>query len=128
MSTQITIDLGSAVPPFEQVRSQLASLITSGTLTPGTRLPTVRDLAADLGIAVGTVTRAYRELEQLGLVTSRRRVGTVVSDVVQIGSEPVRAAVDQLVRVARISGLPDDDVLALVQGALLATPEEDRSR
>ena len=128
MSTQITIDLGSAVPPIEQVRSQLASLITSGTLTPGTRLPTVRDLAADLGIAVGTVTRAYRELEQLGLVTSRRRVGTVVSDVVQIGSEPVRAAVDQLVRVARISGLPDDDVLALVQGALLATPEEDRSR
>ena len=67
MSTQISIDMSSAIPPFEQVRSQLAALISAGILTPGTRLPTVRDLAADLGIAVGTVTRAYRELETLGL-------------------------------------------------------------
>ena len=122
MSTHITVDMGSAVPPFEQVRSQLASLIAAGTLAPGTRLPTVRDLAADLGIAVGTVTRAYRELEMLGLVTSRRRVGTVVSEGARIGSEPVRDAVDQLVRAARISGISDDDVLALVHGALLGKP------
>ena len=80
MSTQISIDMSSAIPPFEQVRSQLAALISAGILTPGTRLPTVRDLAADLGIAVGTVTRAYRELETLGLVTSRRRIGTVVAE------------------------------------------------
>lgn len=120
MSAQITIDMGSAVPPFEQVRSQLASLITSGTLAPGTRLPTVRDLAADLGIAVGTVTRAYRELEGLGLVTSRRRIGTVVSEGVTIGTEPVHTAVEQLVRVARAARLSDEDVLTLVRGALLA--------
>ncbi len=123
MSAQITVDLASAVPPFEQVRSQLASLITSGSLAPGTRLPTMRDLAADLGIAVGTVTRAYRELENLGLVTSRRRVGTVVAEGASIGSGPTRSAVDQLVRAARGAGLSDDDVLALVRGALLADPE-----
>lgn len=121
MSAQIAIDLASAVPPFEQVRSQLASLITSGSLAPGTRLPTVRDLASDLGIAVGTVTRAYRELEALGLVTSRRRVGTVVADGAGVVAEPLRDAVDHLVRAARTSGLSNDEVLTLVRGALLAS-------
>ena len=123
MSPQITIDMDSAVPPFEQVRSQMASLITSGTLTLGTRLPTVRDLAADLGLAVGTVARAYRELEQEGLVKSRRRFGTMVAYAGRIGAEPLWTAVEQLVQEARQSGISDEDVLALVQGALLGTPK-----
>ena len=93
MSAQISIDITSAVPPFEQVRSQLAALISAGVLTPGTRLPTVRDLAADLGIAVGTVTRAYRELESLGLVISRRRTGTVVAEGAPDLSEALRDSV-----------------------------------
>ncbi len=122
MSPQITIDMASATPPFEQVRSQIASLITSGILTSGDRLPTVRDLAADLGIAVGTVARAYRELEQLGLVSSRRRFGTVVSATKPIVTKPVQTAVDNLVSTARTAGMADEEVLTLVQGKLLATP------
>ena len=79
MSAGITVDLGSATPPYEQIRAQISSLIALGTLAPGTRLPTVRSLAADLGIAAGTVARAYRELEQSGLIETRRRNGTVVA-------------------------------------------------
>ncbi|RKO25494.1 GntR family transcriptional regulator [Pseudarthrobacter phenanthrenivorans] len=62
MSAGITVDLHSPTPPYEQIRSQISSL-ASGTLVPGSRLPTVRSLAADLGIAAGTVARAYKELE-----------------------------------------------------------------
>ena len=119
MSTQISIDMSSAIPPFEQVRSQLAALISAGILTPGTRLPTVRDLAADLGIAVGTVTRAYRELETLGLVTSRRRIGTVIAEGAPELVEPLKSAVDRLIEAADATNTPDEDVIAIVQGALL---------
>ena len=119
MSAQVSIDITSAVPPFEQVRSQLAALISAGVLTPGTRLPTVRDLAADLGIAVGTVTRAYRELEILGLVTSRRRIGTVVAEGAPELVEPLKSAVDRLIEAAVATNTPDEDVIAIVQGALL---------
>lgn len=79
MSAEITLDLGSPVPPFEQLRARITELVDDGTLTPGARLPSVRALASDLGIAVGTVARAYRELEATGYVLSRRRHGTTVA-------------------------------------------------
>lgn len=116
----IALDMSSGIPPYEQIRSQLGSLIASGALTPGSRLPTVRNLAADLGVAVGTVTRAYRELEAAGAVHSRRRTGTVVAHNARLGSSAVQSAVARLVAAARTSGMPDDDVLTLVRGALLS--------
>ena len=79
MNAGISVNLRSPVPPFEQIRAQIASLITVGTLAPGTRLPTVRSLASDLGLAAGTVARAYKELELAGLTETRRRNGTVVA-------------------------------------------------
>ena len=111
----LSVDLDSAVPPFEQIRSQVTELIATGTLAPGTRLPTVRALAADLGIAVGTVARAYRELESAGFVESRRRHGTTVS-----GTPPaptpaeVDEAADQLLTRARAAGLGWEDLLGLL--------------
>jgi DNA-binding transcriptional regulator YhcF (GntR family) len=82
----LEIDPGSAVPPFEQMRAQMAGLITSGALLAGTRLPSIRQLAGDLGVAPGTVARAYRELEAAGLVASRGRHGTRVTDHAERGA------------------------------------------
>ena len=65
----IHVDADDPTPPFEQIRAGLASEIQSGRLSGGRRLPTVRQLAGDLRVAVGTVARAYRELEEAGLVT-----------------------------------------------------------
>ena len=79
MSTTLHVDVTSSVPPFEQIRAQISGHIATGELRPGDRLPTVRDLASDLGIAVGTVQRAYRELEAQGVIVSRRRHGTTVA-------------------------------------------------
>ncbi len=119
MTASVTVDVTSGVPPYEQIRGQVASLIAAGALPASTRLPTVRDLAADLGVAVGTVVRAYRELEAAGLVVSRRRTGTVVAPGQQLGTSILQAAVADLVATARRSGVPDADLLALVHGALL---------
>lgn len=74
----VRIDAHSAVPPYAQVQEQVTTMIRSGVLAPGARLPAIRHLARDLGVAVGTVARAYRELEQAGLVATRGRHGTVV--------------------------------------------------
>jgi GntR family transcriptional regulator len=74
----VHVDPDAPVPPFEQLRSQLAALIVAGTLAEGHRLPPIRQLAADLDLAPGTVARAYRELETAGLVRSQGRRGTRV--------------------------------------------------
>lgn len=75
----VEVDQDSPVPPYEQVRAQIASMIGTGALPPGTRLPPIRQLAADLGLAANTIARSYRELESGGLVTSRVRTGTTVA-------------------------------------------------
>ncbi|GAA4913080.1 GntR family transcriptional regulator [Nesterenkonia rhizosphaerae] len=80
MSLSLTLDPQDPTPPYEQLRRQLVDLITAGQLRPGDRLPPLRQLAGDLGVAVGTVARSYRELEQEGLLISRRGGGTRVAD------------------------------------------------
>ena len=79
MSSDLSIDASSPVPPFEQLRAQIASQAASGELPAGTKLATVRALAADLGLAANTVARAYRELEADGVITTHGRKGTFVS-------------------------------------------------
>ncbi|MCD4850688.1 GntR family transcriptional regulator [Arthrobacter sp. AK01] len=130
MTAGITVDLADPVPPYEQIRRQLSSLIAVGVLEPGSRLPTVRSLAADLGIAAGTVARAYKELEQSGLIESRRRNGTVVVGPPHAPDGAVRAdaavisAVDGLIRTARAAGIGDDTLIDLLRGRLASKLEE----
>ncbi|WP_120523182.1 GntR family transcriptional regulator [Arthrobacter celericrescens] len=125
MTAGISLELRSAVPPYEQIRSQISSLIAVGSLAPGSRLPTVRSLAADLGIAAGTVARAYKELEAAGLIESRRRNGTIVLGPPPIvgasGDTPtaeVLATVDRLADAARKAGLDAEAVIGLLRGRL----------
>jgi GntR family transcriptional regulator len=89
--TTVTVDVLDPTPPYEQLRRQLADLIGSGVLSPGDRLPPVRQLAADLGLATGTVARTYRELEQAGYVRSRRGGGTRVAPTAPSPPTPQRA-------------------------------------
>lgn len=110
----ITVDAASAIPPFEQVRDQIAALILSGDLADGAKLPPIRQLAGDLRLAAGTVARAYAELEEAGLVASARSKGTRV-----IGQAPldasVIAAADAYVAAARDKGLDLGAIIALVR-------------
>ncbi|MGH3622601.1 MAG: GntR family transcriptional regulator [Sciscionella sp.] len=114
----IEVDARSATPPYEQVRAQLASQINDRSLAVGTRLPTVRRLATDLGLAVNTVARSYRELEEAGLLETRGRAGTFVSAAGERSRERAREAAQRYAATARSLGLDADEALRIVMAAL----------
>lgn len=109
----ISLDAESAVAPYEQVRSQIAGRVARGELQPGDRLPTVRRLAEDLGVAANTVARAYRELEQAGVIETRGRAGSFVTGD-QVERKAKEAAAAYLART-RALGLTAAEALALVR-------------
>ena len=130
MSARITVNLQSPVPPYEQVRFQVSALAAAGLLSPGDRLPTIRMLAADLGVAPGTVARAYKELEAEGTVTAMRRRGTIIAapapgTVPAPAAHPeVAAAVENLVTVAQRHGVSGPGLLQLLGKSLHTAPGE----
>ncbi|WP_089156556.1 GntR family transcriptional regulator [Micromonospora sp. NBS 11-29] len=118
MTPRIRIDADAPTPPYEQVRAQLAGAIGDGLLAVGTRLPAVRALAADLGLAVNTVARAYRELESAGLVETRGRHGTVVAPGRDDATDRLHRAAAGYAAEARRLGVPAERAVALVRAAL----------
>jgi DNA-binding transcriptional regulator YhcF (GntR family) len=114
----ITIDLASPTPPYEQVRLRIAELAAAGDLPAGSRLPPVRTLAVTLGLAANTVARAYRELETAGLVETRGRLGTVVTSRAAGTSVQAQQAAATYAARTRALGVPPETALALVQAAL----------
>ncbi|MFF5034664.1 GntR family transcriptional regulator [Nocardia salmonicida] len=120
MSTVFHVELStdSTQPPYEQLRTAVIEQVRAGTLTAGTKIPTVRALAADLGIAPNTVARAYRELEADGVLETRGRQGSFIAS----SGDPTRdiasrAAVDYVTTTRRL-GLDDADALDLVHQIL----------
>jgi DNA-binding transcriptional regulator YhcF (GntR family) len=120
----LTINAESGLAPFEQVRTQIATAVAAGQLSAGTKLPTVRQLAADLGLAANTVARAYRELEVDTVIVTHGRRGTFVrSNVVDqptaqsaVG-ETARAAAAEYVHTLRRLGLSSQEALRLAENA-----------
>ena len=119
----LIVDTGNPTPPYEQLRRQLAELIQSAALRPGDRLPPLRQLAADLGLAVGTVARAYRELESAGLVRSRRGGGTHVTATAPSLSDSERQRLlhhhaKAFVQQAALLGANEQQILGAISQAL----------
>jgi len=114
----IAIDPADSAPPFEQLRTQLLAALAAGLLTPGERLPTVRGLAEELGLAPGTVARAYRELEAAAVIQTRGRAGTFVA----LDPDPVRRQAQRAAAAfaseIRALGVDADDALAIVAAAV----------
>ena len=111
------LDPENPAPPFEQIRAQIAELVHSGELSSGSRLPTVRRLATDLGVAPNTVARAYRELEQTDVVETRGRHGTFVAHPDKATAEAAEAASTFAARLQAL-GVPPADGLRLAARAL----------
>ena len=114
----IVIDDGSPVAPYEQVRLRIAQLAADGALAAGTRLPPVRQLAAQLGLAANTVARAYRELEQAGLVETRGRAGTVITARAARTPAQAQQAAQRYAEATRALGVAPEMALELVRAAL----------
>lgn len=118
----IEIDPDAIVPPYEQIRSQFAAAIIGGRLEYGERLPSIRQLAADLGLAAGTVARAYTELEADGLIAGQGRKGTVVIAATSTGERrrQLSHAAAGFVQRARQLGATEDEIMDAARSALQA--------
>lgn len=101
--------------PARDIYRQLRGLIASGQLGAGERLPTVRQTASDLGVAPGTVARAYKLLEGEGLVVSRTAAGTRVAESAGVLPASVIRRVRELVEDATSVDADLDDVVDVLR-------------
>lgn len=117
---EIRLDPTDKAPPYEQIKTEIIRLIAEGTLPAQYRLPSIRQLAGDLGVAPNTVARSYRELEADGFVRSRGRRGTIVI------ARPAPAvapdtAIERAVEDARALGLDGPTILRIVSRTIART-------
>jgi DNA-binding transcriptional regulator YhcF (GntR family) len=117
----LSISLASPVPIHDQLVAGLRGMIAAGKLAEGDELPPVRQLAADLGINLNTVARAYRELTDAGLLASVRGRGTIVIATVERPSGPkaderrrIETGILAAFNDAKIAGLPREAVESIV--------------
>lgn len=115
------VDQRADAPPYRQLHDAVVAALADGRIRPGERLPTVRALAAHLGLAANTVAAGYRALEDSGVVEGRGRSGTFV----RLGDDPVeaearRVALDAADRLRRL-GVDDERAIRYLIEAVTAT-------
>ena len=124
----LTIDTNDPRPIYQQVADGIKESIARGMLPEGALLPSVRQLAADLGVNLNTIASAYRELQEEGLIVVKHGSGSVVtSRTTTKRSEdellrPLRTAITQLV----LSGLPANRIQSLVLRELKSAGKESK--
>jgi GntR family transcriptional regulator len=127
----IRVDATSFVPIYEQIKQEIGRLVATGRLKTGEPLPSIRDLAASVIVNPNTVARAYRELEQGGLIATQKGRGSFVAERARPdAAKDLRAhlarAMDEAVAEARKFGLDDDDVRSLFEDSLRKSPDRRR--
>lgn len=116
----IAVDPDLDAAPFQQIVDQLRGIIERGDLRPGDPLPTVRQLAGDLGVAPNTVARAYGELQELGWLVGDGRRGTQVAPHARAGDKRTRGrvlreAVDHFMATMTHRGYSQDELSSVLQ-------------
>lgn len=119
----LRVDADLPLPVYEQIRTQVARLAVSGQTAAGTRLPTIRQLASDLGLSKGTVERAYELLKDDGVVERRGRAGTFLSvrptsGAAAHGLVDLDEAADAFAVIVRQLGVEEADALDALARAL----------
>ncbi|QDT72130.1 GntR family transcriptional regulator [Lacipirellula limnantheis] len=119
----LRIEKGSAAPISRQIAHQIASLCAAGKLKPGERLPSVRELARDLGVNQNTILRVYERLSGDGLLEMRQGQGTFVADGARANASPGQRTrlLDELRQIARQAqslGLSSEQIHELLSVAL----------
>ena len=112
----LALDPDSTEPPFRQLKGQIIEAIRRGTLTPGTRMPAIRTLATDVGIAARTAAKVYSELEEAGMLEGRGRSGTFVT-APDLTSAVLTRAAEEFAERAAGSGFTLNEAIAAVRVA-----------
>lgn len=114
MFDTLKIDEKSGVPVWVQIRNHMYFLIKSGQLKSGDVLPTVRNLAVQLGVNYNTVHKVYQDLEADGLINSGRGKRSTIADIdhgsIEAPGSPVDMVIDELLRVARECNVSREDL------------------
>lgn len=134
----ITVDRDSHSPLTSQVRNALRGLVEEGTLRPGTRIPSSRQLAADIGVSRSVVVEAYEQLSAEGYLESRRGSGTTISPgagadtagstLVQVDPEPAPEATwDLRTGTSNVVDFPRQEWIRCVAGVVGEASRQDLS-
>lgn len=105
-------------PIYEQIKSELKRLILTQALAPGSKLPSVRELASQLAINPNTIQRAYRELDVEGYTVSIAGKGSFVADIAVIRRQNQQQQVEQFLQAAeslKKLGFSTQELAALLQ-------------
>lgn len=117
----LVVDSDLEIPPYQQVMAQIRAGIERGELLPDSPLPTVRQLAGDLGIAPNTVARAYSELQSDGWLVGDGRRGTRVAGTVPVNRRgrmhSLRDAIQKFVASLRHRGFTVEEIAAELSAA-----------
>jgi GntR family transcriptional regulator len=127
------IDSDSPVPIYEQIEAQVTFAIASGTLEPGSMIPSVRELAKQLVINPNTVAKAFQRMENRGIIAARRGRGMEVTSAAPRlcrarRQEIVCDRIRETLREAVSSGLPSEEIRQLVEEELARSQTQQRSR
>jgi DNA-binding transcriptional regulator YhcF (GntR family) len=117
----LQVDASAPLPVYEQIRVQITRLVATGQLRGGQRLPSIRQLALDLGVAKATVSKAYEQLERDAVVRADRRLGTVVAEVdldPAVAAAELAEAAQQFAIAAHQVGATETVALAAIRDAL----------
>lgn len=120
----VQIDTGSHVPAYLQIANHLNCIILSGQLSPGSLLPQIRNLAAQLRINPNTVARAYSELAALGRIRKRQGSGCFVAEQLDEARNAeskyiiLEGRIDELVAIAVRLGVSSDQLIGMLQTRL----------
>ena len=129
----LTVDTQSPIPVYQQIVEHVRSRVGGSSLSPGTPLPSVRQLAADLGINPNTVAKAYLLLERDGVIQTVRRRGTFVAEearsrIMALHDRRLEETVDRLVQQAAELGLSHQQFLTAIRKRLESRPAKHRDQ
>ena len=111
----LAIDFSSDIPIYEQIRREIIKALAQGDLGFGQSLPSVRQLGSDIGVNLHTVNKAYKLLEEDGIITMDRRYGSrIVDETLEINTrqeEKIAEELEFITALAKVKGLGKDEFL-----------------
>lgn len=111
----INIDYQSRIPIYEQIVSEIEKLVALDILSPGSQIPSIRDLACNLSVNPNTVKKAYDILEQLNVIISKSTKGTfIVDDVTKVKNKKINDTINVInnkIKELQKIGLNKKDIL-----------------
>ena len=114
----LEIDFKSDLPIYEQIRRGIIIGLAKGHINPGDKLPSVREMAENIGINLHTVNKAYKLLETDGVLIMDRRYGSLISEDINpmtaYDEEKIESELDLLLAIAKLKGLSREDFIKII--------------